>query len=146
MDIRAVPADFDELIDWLERWSYNLVLLEEYPLTEVRSALDAVDRAVRDHRTETDRKLRLLPEASDEAARGKKVILSDHDWFETSLEQFWWFYRVVEKEDHGGHRQALGQYGRVLAESLRRHRADERTLLVEPPSLAHRGAPNLGKR
>lgn len=146
VDIRAVPADFDELIDWLERWSYNLVLLEEYPLTEVRSALDAVDRAVRDHRTETDRKLRLLPEASDEAARGKKVILSDHDWFETSLEQFWWFYRVVEKEDHGGHRQALGQYGRVLAESLRRHRADERTLLVEPPSLAYRGAPNLGKR
>jgi len=139
VDIHAVPTDFDELIDWLERWSYNLVLLEEYPLPEVKSALDAVDRAVRAHRTEADRRLRSLHDLSDESSRGRKVVLNDHEWFETSLEQFWWFYRVVEKEDHGGHRQALGQYGRVLGESLRRHRVDENALLKGPSAgPAHR--------
>ena len=134
VEIRAVPGDFDALIDWLEGWSTNLVLLEEYPLPEVRAALDAVDRAVRAHRTGADRQLQSLPASSDAAARGRRILLSDHVWFETSLDQLWWFYRVVEQEDHGGHRQALGQYGRVLAESLRRHRTDERALLAEAPS------------
>jgi len=51
----------------------------------------------------------------------------------TSIEQLWWFYRVVEGEDHGGHRQALGQYGRILAEALRRHRAEERAFAAGKP-------------
>ncbi len=141
MDLRAVPTDFDEIVDWLERWSYNLVLLEEYPLSDVRAALDAVDRGVRKHRAETDPRLDRLTELSDDAARGREVVRNDHVWFETSLEQFWWFYRAVEKDDHGGHRQALGQYGRVLSEALRRHRADERTLLEGPSSRRERRAP-----
>ncbi len=128
VDIRSPPPAFDDLIDWLERWSYSLVLLEEYPLRDVHTAIDAVEDAVRSHRKEADRWVAPLRSAGGETARGAQVILHDHEWFDTSLEQFWWFYRVVESDDHGGHRQALGQYGRVLAEALRRHRRDERWL------------------
>jgi hypothetical protein len=134
VDIRVVPEDFDGLVEWLERWSYNLVLLEEYALADVRTALEAVDHGVKAHRTEFDARLRSLSRTDDETARGAKIVRSDHDWFETSVDQLWWFFRVVENEDHGGHRQALGQYGRVLAEALRRHRTDERQLLDMEPS------------
>jgi len=128
VDLRSVPEAFDEKVDWLEQWSYGLVLLEEYPLSDVRNALDKVGRAVRAHRLSTELWVVPLLGADAETARGATVVLSDHEWFETSIEQLWWFFRVVEKEDHGGHRQALGQYGRVVAEALRRHRSDERRL------------------
>lgn len=129
VDIRHPPADLDQLVDWLEHVSYNLVLLEEYSLAEIRSALDTVTRAVEQHRGSP------LPRPEDRAARHRalatraNVLESDHVWFGTSLEQLWWLYGVVERDNHGGHRQALGQYGRLLAESLRRHRADEREYL-----------------
>jgi hypothetical protein len=139
VDLRAPPRQFDEKVEWLEQWSYGLVLLEEYPLADLRAAIVEIERAVRAHRVTADRWVLPLRNSDEETARGAKVVLSDHAWFETSLEQFWWFFRVVEKEDHGGHRQALGQYGRVLAEALRRHLDDERRL--EQGSLALDGRP-----
>jgi hypothetical protein len=128
VDIRSSPRSFDELIDWLDCWSYRLVLLEEYPLSEVRAALLAVSHAVSTHRLSAEGWIARLTTTDPAVARGVELLQSDHERFETSLEQLWWFFRAVEKEDHGGHRQALGQYGRVLAEALRRHRADERRL------------------
>jgi hypothetical protein len=128
VDIRSPPADFGDLVDWLERWSYGLVLLEEYSLAELRAALSSVADAVRAHRRTSDRRIRRLRRTDEESARGASLLLSDHEWFETSLEQFWWFFRVVEQENHGGHRQALGQYGRILGEALRRHLTEERAL------------------
>lgn len=131
VDIRAPPPTFDEIVDWLERWSYGLVLLDEYALDDLRAAIRAVESAVHAHRGQTEVWVRTLGRLDEAVARSVRVVLSDHEWFETSLDQFWWFFRVVERENHGGHRQALGQYGRLLAEALRRHRLDERTL--EPP-------------
>ncbi|MFI5413576.1 MAG: hypothetical protein ACHQ0I_03195 [Candidatus Lutacidiplasmatales archaeon] len=128
VDIRSPPLDFDELVEWLERWSYRLVLLEEYPLHEIRSAIEAAETAVRGHRLSYDPWVLALSATEEGRAGEARVILSDHEWFVTSLDQFWWFFHVVSNEDHGGHRQALGQYGRVLAEALRRHRRDERPL------------------
>jgi len=104
------------------------VLLEEFPVADIRAAIMAVGQAVARHRATTDPWMALLLTSDEETARGARVLLHDHEWFATSLEQFWWFFRVVEADDHGGHRQALGQYGRVLAEALRRHRRDERWL------------------
>lgn len=139
VDLRTIPSEFDSLVDWLERWSCRLVLLEEYPISDLRTALRTVERAVREHRVLAESWERSLPGVAEEVRNDVTVLLSDHVWFETSLEQFWWFFRVVEKEDHGGNRQALGQYGRVLAESLARHLLAERRL--EPPHRPAEAAP-----
>lgn len=127
-DPRCPPSTFDEVVDWLEGWSYGLVLLEEYPLPDLRAAISTVEDAVRAHRAESEPWVVQLADADEATSRTARVVLHDHRWFVTSLDQFRWFFRVVEGDDHGGHRQALGQYGRVLAEALRRHRRDERWL------------------
>ena len=139
-----VPASFDELIDWLEGWSYALVLLENYTLSDLRAAIAAVASAVRSHREAADPWIIPLLGEDDETSRAARVVLHDHAWFVTSLEQFDWFFRVVEGDDHGGHRQALGQYGRVLAEALRRHRRDERRLAAKRRGPPFEGAGDLG--
>jgi hypothetical protein len=141
VDLRTAPADFDALIEWLEAWSYNLVLLEDYPLEQLRVGLAAVESAVRAHREVAEHWLASRNPSDEETMREAIVLQSDHEWFETSIAQFWWFFRVVENEDHGGHRQALGQYGRVLAEALRRHRADEQPVLSAPAPLPVRSGP-----
>ena len=104
------------------------MLLENYPLADLRAAVSKVEAEVRAHRAEADPWVARLREEDDETSRVARVVLHDHEWFLTSTEQLGWFFRVVEGDDHGGHRQALGQYGRALAEALRRHRRDERWL------------------
>lgn len=129
VDIAHPPADLDALIDWFERVSYRLVLLEEYRLNEIRSSLDSLDRSVRDHLRSTGGFRRRTGPSDSSKEELERLLMADHAWFRTSLEQLWWFFAVVEEDDHGGNRQALGQYGRVLAESLRRHRQMEREYL-----------------
>lgn len=128
VDIRKPPQSFDDLVDWLEGWSYRLVLLEEYPLPDLRAAVATTTRAVRAHRADFEVRIAAVVTGAGSSPL-TQVVRSDHEWFELSIEQLGWFLRVVEGEDHGGHRQALGQFGRVLAEALRRHRRDERALL-----------------
>lgn len=128
-NIQRPPADFDELVEWLEGWSYRLVLLEEYPLADLQAAIAATGNAIRSHRTEIETRLSRIGPGGQGTAPLLQVVRSDHEWFEISVDQFGWFLRIVEGEDHGGHRQALGQFGRVLAEALRRHRRDEQRLL-----------------
>ncbi len=125
VDVRRPPREFDALIDWFERVSYRLVLLEEYPLDALRSMVRAVDDAVADHCRIEEPLLAAMPVRTPEERTLARVLSADHAWFRTSTEQLDWFLSVVVGEDHGGNRQALGQYGRILAESLRRHRADE---------------------
>jgi hypothetical protein len=126
VDLRHPPADLDALIDWFERFSYELVLLEDFSLAEIRSVIDVLEAGVRGHLESSSRR---RGELSDPRSAGdlETILASDHEWFRTSLSQLEWFYAVVAHDDHGGNRQALGQYGRILAESLRRHRRDERT-------------------
>ena len=129
VDILSPPDEFDAMVEWFERVSQNLVLLEQYPLADVRRALEVFSLAVREH-IRTSSVSFLLPESPDgELSRPRSTLLADHVWFATSLEQLDGVYGVVAGDDHGGHRQALGQYGLVLAEALRRHRNDERSYL-----------------
>lgn len=129
VDISRAPSDFDELIDWFELVSYALVLLEEFRLREIRSAVGAIERAVLAHVRASPNVTPRGPTEESRVSDLERLVDADHVWFRTSLEQLRWFLSVVERDDHGGNRQALGQYGRLLAESLRRHRRDERELL-----------------
>lgn len=128
VDLRRPPPDLDDLVPWLEAWSLRLVLLEEYPLHDLEGAVAATGRAVELHGIEAERWLTSLGRVDPPTSAAVTVLSNDHRWFATSCEQFRWFLGVVEQEDHGGHRQALGQYGRVFAEALRRHRRDERAV------------------
>lgn len=121
------PHDFDDTVDWFERFSYDLVLLSDYPLLEIRGAVRHFDRTVREHveapaRPASGRR----PTAPREEL--ERIVAADHAWFLDSLGELGELLSVVERDDHGGNRQALGQYGRVLAEALRRHRRDEERL------------------
>ncbi|MGI0055037.1 MAG: hypothetical protein ACREBZ_04910 [Thermoplasmata archaeon] len=124
-DFQDPPEALAPLTDWFEALSYGLVLLEPYPLVEVAHAIDRYERA-------TDRHVRsatigaVLPDHRME--RLAVILRADHAWFQVSFEQLRWFYAIVAHEDHGGHRQALGQYGRLLTEAMRRHLADEGVL------------------
>ena len=132
------PADFDDFVEWLERVGAGLVLLDDRPLTELGPMLATVAPRVRAHVDAAEPAI--LERAGREPSESEATMLvADHRWFEISLEQLDWFYRIIERDDHGGHRQALGQYVRLLAESLRRHRWRERAWYAGGP-VAHRAA------
>jgi len=105
-------------VDSFDRLSSRLVLLSGPALEELRSAIGALDRAVRLHVARGSA-------AAERRASGSAAEV-EHERFLVSLDQLWWFYGIVAGDDHGGHRQALGQYGRLVTEALRRHLAEER--------------------
>ncbi len=143
-DARAPPPGFDAFVDWFERVSDRLVLLETYPLDDLRTWVGAVGERVRRHARPEDPLLASLCLGLPGLASRAELLIADHAWFQTSTEQLAWFLAVVEREDHGGHRQALGQYGRVYAESLRHHRDRERALglrATEDAARRNRGPP-----
>lgn len=148
VDPHTPPADLDRLIDWFDDFAYGLVLLEEYSLEEIRAALDALGGPVNQHcrpgRVPGEPSVPGQPGASDLP----RLLVSDHERFRTSIEQLEWLYAVLVHENHGGHRQALGQYGRAFVESFRRHRADERLFgrSVALPSAGPASPPASGKR
>jgi hypothetical protein len=108
------PRPIDPLLEWADRFGGELVRLADYPIADLRGAVAALDRALRAH-------------AAEDAARGRPPLLEEeHRRFLTSIDQLHWHLGIVERDDHGGHRQALGQYLRLVAEAGRRHRADER--------------------
>jgi hypothetical protein len=119
------PSELDPLIRWLDVASDGLVLLEPYRLDDLRGMVRRVAEVVATHTREYDARLGAEPPPGGRPATWA-LLRADHAWFSVSLEQLAWFFGIVENEDHGGHRQALGQYGRLLAEALRRHRDLER--------------------
>jgi len=131
--IPSPPRGFDGFIRWVGEWSDQLVLLEEIPLEQVRSAVRTTCGRVEEHLRSVEGWERRLP-SPDRAAELVTILRSDHRWFESSLQELSGLLAVVEGEDHGGHRQALGQYGRLLAAALVRHRRDELELERLPPA------------
>jgi hypothetical protein len=125
------PSELDPLIGWLGTASDGLVHLEPYQLSELRAMVQQVARVVAAHSREYDARLGGAPPPGGRPATWA-FLRADHAWFSVSLEQLAWFFGIVENEDHGGHRQAMGQYGRLLAEALRRHRDLEREYFQPP--------------
>ena len=113
---------------WLGRQAeiaHGLVLLSPTPLSDLeRSVEDLADR-MRSHVRETEREWERRSSREPRAAIRSRAK-ADHDRFVTSIEQLRWFLDIVRHDDHGGNRQALGQYWKVVLEALRRHIEEER--------------------
>ena len=123
------PCSLRELIPWFEEFSRGLVRLSDPSIGEIRAAIDALEEALRvdlaAHRAPRD--------GAGDAVRWREAFL-----------QLRWLLGILEREDHGGHRQALGQYGLLVAESLRSHLfpVDGRgTPAAPPPPGQDRGDP-----
>jgi hypothetical protein len=128
-EIPPPPGDLDGLIDWFDHVSTGLVSIEEYSLRDIGEAVREFTRAVEAHGSESEPRLMHSPAESGRSIEIRSTLRADHARFAVSVEQLDWFFGIVAREDHGGHRQALGQYGRVFTEALRRHLRDERAFL-----------------
>ncbi len=127
VDVRRVPPapeGFDPFVAWLGRLGDQLVLLEEYSLPDLRDAMETAARRIQRH-IDASPAMAGWAEPDSPLTTVATLVRNDHRWFEVSLEELRGLVRVVEREDHGGHRQALGQYARLVAAALVRHRLDE---------------------
>ena len=96
-----------------------LVLLESVPLVRLEREVRRLDRALlREHVVRSRVGLRLPGSASKEERQRAERLLADHRLFVTSLEQLHELNVVVATDGHGGNRQALGQYWKILLESI----------------------------
>ena len=103
----------------------DLVRLRVAGLEEILVELDVLCDMLRHGHPERVR-------AAFEAARRCAACVSttarlqqDHQRFQTSAEQLYWFWAIVKTDDHGGNRQALGQYWKVVLEALATHLKEE---------------------
>lgn len=115
----APSSGIGRAAEWLESLGRSLVLLEGPAIGQLRTELEVFDRILRDH-------IAGAQGGSERTSRAptatRRALVSDHERFETSLDQLWGLVRIVEHDGHGGNRQALGQYARIFAEALERHR------------------------
>ena len=122
----ARDKELDTEAELFERLSLDLVLGESRTLPEVRAIVLSFGEALRQHVDRGSVARRPGPSEGGPGSVRSARLDAEHQRFRESLRQLAELLVVVEREDHGGHRQALGQYGRILVESLRAHRAEER--------------------
>jgi hypothetical protein len=124
--LRGPPIEIDEVTERFDRTCDALVRIEAVPLTEVRAAVDHFARALEQHCQNRDAGTPPTGPTHPPATADLSRLVADHLRFAMSVDQLRWFYGIVEHEDHGGNRQALGQYGRIAVEAVRLHREEER--------------------
>jgi len=121
---RARPTrDLDETLERFDQFSLALIRLEPFPLDEVRRSVERFRRAVNHHLLAARSAARDRPATPARPEGGR--LEREHERFQASVDELGQLLLVVEDDDHGGHRQALGQYGRIFTEALRVHRRDE---------------------
>ncbi len=125
----------------------GLVRLEDFPLDHLIREVDRLERYLQGHSDAWDGSLRGPQRGMGGPPSGRvhlDALREHHHTFRTSSEQVRWFLDVVLREDHGGHRQALGQYWRLVVEALEWHLAAEREFLFpipDPSAPAGAGSP-----
>jgi hypothetical protein len=116
-------AGVDELArrcEEFDRFSYGLVRLTPHTLDDLRVRVAQFNDEVESHLDRAER----APTSQGSAVQRR--LQAEHLRFRASIRELRGLLRVVERDDHGGHRQALGQYGRIFVEALRVHLRDER--------------------
>jgi hypothetical protein len=123
---RESVARLRRLVDSQRSIVTALVRIEPVTLGTIATEVDAIERALLgDHPRTVDPFLAEAPALPDRTERLRLVLIEEHRRFPESIGQLRWFWGVVRNEDHGGHRQALGQYWAILLESVVRHLEDE---------------------
>jgi len=115
----SVPAPhLPELLSWYAEFSRSLVRLSDCSLPQIREAVERMDAALADHAR---------------SPGTTRELEADHLWFQETRSQLQWLVGILNREDHGGHRQALGQYGLLVVESVVDHLTREADI-SRPPS------------
>jgi hypothetical protein len=110
------------------RWANladDLVLLGEQDRRELELAENEMVEVLERHRSLTDPILRHLSPGTRVGSVGRETLLDEHERFAYSLQALHELIEVVRTDGHGGNRQALGQYWRLVWEALRVHGEDE---------------------
>lgn len=140
------PADWlhDEwvIVDRDSGLAEDLVRLRVHSVAEVQAEVSRMSELLLS--VHPERVHRALEGAARCPACAEHVrrLRADHERFETSAEQLRWFWSIVERDDHGGNRQALGQYWKILLEALARHLSEERVIGVHESSSRAKGTPS----
>lgn len=108
----------------------DLVLLAEFPLPALEEALADIGRAIEEDESAFEGVLNRVGHAATRRAELER-LRQDHRTFHVSVGQLRWLLDIVRRDNHGGNRQALGQYWRIVLEALGTHREDERRLLAQ---------------
>ncbi|HEV2316833.1 MAG TPA: hypothetical protein VGV89_04580 [Thermoplasmata archaeon] len=108
-----------------------LVRTEEIPVEELEAEIAGLERCLLgDH-------LEGAEETGDgsrpRSGRPSRSLERDHEIFATSVGELRGLLEIVRRDPHGGNRQALGQYWKIVLEALDRHLREERVLLHWAP-------------
>jgi hypothetical protein len=134
-EARGSVRALGELLERQQGLADGLVLLQEFPLPRLAEGVREVEESLAQlHPRAVDPLLAEWAAAPVTGAVPPERLRFEHRTFCASAKQLRWFYEIVEREDQGGHRQALGQYWKLLLEALRHHLRDERQYLERAPS------------
>ena len=142
VDSSSIREPLDHGLDGFDRFCLSLVKVEPHPLAEVRGRVLEFAQCLEDHLNRCDRRGSVVELRPASSASQELRLTTEHDRFRSSGAELRGLLAVVEREDHGGHRQALGQYGRILVEALRAHRADELGAATPRPDAVVAPAPS----
>lgn len=124
----------DRAVERFDVFSASLVRLEPHPFEEVRRTVEGFAALVERHLQGAPRRPPGAVHGTPGWSEREERLYREHERFLVSIEQLRGILLVVEADDHGGHRQALGQYGRIFAEAMRMHRREERAQGRRRPS------------
>jgi hypothetical protein len=101
----------------------GLVSLEDYPIEMVEDAVTDLEDVLRGH--VSGGAARPPVSAYRDGSLNAERLEREHLRFRESFRELRFLLTVVRNDNHGGNRQALGQYWRILLEALELHLAEE---------------------
>jgi hypothetical protein len=122
-------ADLGALVTEQSAVADGLVLLHDHSLSVLQRETDRLrERLLERHPGSMEWMLRETETTGGDRAASRR-LRAEHERYRASLAQLDWLLTIVRENDHGGNRQALGQYWRILLGSIVPHVEEETRLL-----------------
>lgn len=118
---RRTRSKVGRLLDEQRRLADRLVGLDEVPLATLEAQLKRLETGAAEleaERRAPDRQRGYRPHPS--ISGGTIWLTRVPGTYTTAFEQLHWHLDILRADDHGGNRQALGQYWRLVLDALRR--------------------------